>query len=650
MKLIILCGGKGERFPGSYPKPLNRIWGRMLGEWLAESINTSFYEVYWIINPILKEYSIHEEIIRWWKGGVHHIVDLPFETREPGETLTIGLQQLLKAEKISKDDDILVIDNDNYYDSALNEFLSFKQRGYESGILVGNIPETNSARYGFVKHSEGSVVEAREKEIGWGENSISYGGYWFNSIESYLKKFNSFKSINSTYKEISLLNLIAYDTKRIGAVMTDATYPLGTPEDCKYTYLRNPNKFGWKCRVVVDLDNTLVSYPTKVKDYSSCIEKKEITEWIRQISSEGAKVIVSTARRMETNDYSLGKMIKNDGIQTLQQIQSLSLGESEINLGKCLGDIYLDDRSINPYSSDWKIMAGDWSELVYKKPTNFLGCTRDIKLYVDTVKWIIKKGSVEELKGQTHFYKILNSTYDKQINEIFVKCYDIKEEETSISLYLENINGTPGCILLNNNLIGKREWTLLFNTLDTLHSHKEIEAEKVRPTREDITYQWYEKIEDRIQKYRIYKIVDENLRTWNILQIKIKEYILNAAIETCFIHGDLWMSNIIFTSKSIKLIDMRGQIKNKYTVYGDKMYDWAKLGTSFLGMDDIVFKFPKKNNYHLFEQLRNRLDKDNQKYLLWLSLSLMYSSLWVYDVETAKQIVESINKYIKYTM
>ena len=106
MKLIILCGGKGERFPGSYPKPLNRIWGRMLGEWLSESINSSFYEVYWIINPILKEYSIHEEIIRWWKGGVHHIVDLPFETREPGETLTIGLQQLLKEEKISKDDEI----------------------------------------------------------------------------------------------------------------------------------------------------------------------------------------------------------------------------------------------------------------------------------------------------------------------------------------------------------------------------------------------------------------------------------------------------------------------------------------------------------------------------------------------------------------
>ena len=42
----------------------------------------------------------------------------------------------------------------------------------------------------------------------------------------------------------------------------------------------------------------------------------------------------------------------------------------------------------------------------------------------------------EELKGQSHFYKILNSTYDKQINEIFVKCYDIKEEETSIILYL----------------------------------------------------------------------------------------------------------------------------------------------------------------------------------------------------------------------
>jgi hypothetical protein len=643
MKIVILCGGKGERFPGAYPKPMNRVWGKMLGEWVADSLRLNFNDIYWIVNPTLKEFSIDEEILRWWKGGTHSIYHLPFETREPCETLMIGLQYFIKENKMQKSDNILVIDNDNYYDNTLLEFVNFKDNGYDAGILIGSIPETTSNRYGFLSYKDGKIEGGREKERGWGENAISYGGYWFSSIDRLMIEINRYKESKTDLHEISLLNLLIFSYKNIGGVYTKNTYPLGTPEDCKLTYMHNSSKFGWKCKVVVDLDNTLVSYPTKYKDYSSCKEKKNITDWIRHISSEGAEVIIATARRMETNNNYIGKMIKNDGIQTLNHIESLHLGENEIHLGKPLGDIYLDDRAINPYTKDWKIFAGDWSEIKKTIPANFMGCTRNVSLSTETKKWVVKKGSNEELDGQTYFYRFLQKSDDIGLKKFFPKCYDITNDSITTTICIEDINGVPGSILLSHSLFGNREWTQIKQALQYLHTTDISMYEKNNISKDDIKYQWLTKIEERIQKYNIYKEVDINLRIWRKIYLQLKEYIETSNFTIGLIHGDFWLANILFTSNSMKLIDMRGKIKDTCTLYGDTMYDWAKLGTSFLGMDSIVYNLEKKDTYYLFEKIKNSIEPDKQKYLLPLTASLIYSSLWVYDIERAKKLIELLS-------
>ena len=66
MKYIILCGGRGERFINSYPKPLNRVCGRMIGDLMVQSLlKFDIQEFIWVLNPRLYDFNIEAEIIQW---------------------------------------------------------------------------------------------------------------------------------------------------------------------------------------------------------------------------------------------------------------------------------------------------------------------------------------------------------------------------------------------------------------------------------------------------------------------------------------------------------------------------------------------------------------------------------------------------------
>ena len=59
---------------------------------------------------------------------------------------------------------------------------------------------------------------------------------------------------------------------------------------------------------------------------------------------------------------------------------------------------------------------------------------------------------------------------------------------------------------------------------------------------------------------------------------ELSEYIKNDKGQKSVIHGDTVMTNIIINNfGKIKLIDMRGQIGDILTIYGDRFYDYAKL-------------------------------------------------------------------------
>ena len=60
------------------------------------------------------------------------------------------------------------------------------------------------------------------------------------------------------------------------------------------------------------------------------------------------------------------------------------------------------------------------------------------------------------------------------------------------------------------------------------------------------------------------------------------------------------MTNILINNLGkIKFIDMRGKLGNEITIYGDFLYDWAKLYQSLIGYDKIIANKNISFNYEL---------------------------------------------------
>ena len=346
MKYIILCGGRGERFINAYPKPLNRVCGRMVGEFMIESIlqYKDITELIWVLNPILYTYNIETEISRWTKGLVNTFIKLPFETRNPIETLDLALNYL------TFDDSFVCLDNDNIYIDGLDEFQYITS--VDAAILVAMMDPTKvyPPRYGFVKVDNGSIIDGKEKKIGWGENAFSYGGYWFQSPHLCKIWLNYEREHSTLDNELSLLNLIIKYSRKTQAVITKETFSIGTPQDCSEAELIKGKYFGWK----------------NVKIVTNDLTKNEVIEWMKDKNSLGP----------EAKEY----------------------------------DICISERAINPFDRNWLISAGDWKHIASYNLMNSLPVTRNVNLELKQIEHVVKTGSYDELRGQAYYYEFLNNT------------------------------------------------------------------------------------------------------------------------------------------------------------------------------------------------------------------------------------------------
>jgi len=70
---------------------------------------------------------------------------------------------------------------------------------------------------------------------------------------------------------------------------------------------------------------------------------------------------------------------------------------------------------------------------------------------------------------------------------------------------------------------------------------------------------------------------------------KLRDYEKNNKGIKTIIHGDPVFTNIIINDfGKIKFIDMRGRMGDTLTIYGDWLYDWAKIYQSIIGYDEIL--------------------------------------------------------------
>ena len=129
---------------------------------------------------------------------------------------------------------------------------------------------------------------------------------------------------------------------------------LGTPLQLKFFYNNYPKKNSINNqieiknqRICFDLDNTLVTYPTIIDDYTSVkpIEKNII--FLKYLKSFGNTIIIYTARRMKTHNGNIGKINADIGKITFETLHKFNIPYDEIYFGKPYADFYIDDLALN---------------------------------------------------------------------------------------------------------------------------------------------------------------------------------------------------------------------------------------------------------------------------------------------------------------
>ena len=200
---------------------------------------------------------------------------------------------------------------------------------------------------------------------------------------------------------------------------------------------------------------------------------------------------------------------------------------------------------------------------------------------------IVKCGPAALLEGEIFYYTALCRA-PAPLRAYFPTFYGASTDAETARLRLEYIKGLPAYTLFKTGAMTEAHVDALFACLDRLHTAKgttELSAEAIAAA-------YAAKLEERFAVVEDYDFVGGAG-----LQTKIREIAaaLPPPVVAAYIHGDYWLSNIMFLSEAgsdpggLKALDMRGRIGRTLTTCGDIYYDYAKLYQSFLGYDAVLY-------------------------------------------------------------
>lgn len=618
MKYILLCGGTGTRFNNySLPKPLNYIKGKQLIEFIIENIPSD--EIYIIYNSELDNYNFREIIINKFKTKKIYFSVIDYLTRGPVETAYVGINEM----HIDNNENILFIDNDNIHtfpefsDNFTNNFL-----GYSVDYIHEN--------YSFITIDNNNITNIEEK------NKISNfyccGLYGFVSKEIFINLAkeiidSNFKIKNEFYFS-QIYKILCNRKETINPILINSTMHLGTYNEIiehKNNKLFTKNKL----RICFDLDNTLVTYPTTPGDYSTVLPIKKNIKMLNSFREHGHIIIIYTARRMQTHNSNIGKVIKDIALVTLETLNKFNIIYDEIIFGKPIADIYIDDRALNPYLNDISVFG--FFENCKEKIINKVKNNKYNKIQ-KTNEIIQKNGPTQFMRGELFFYQnipaIFINYFPKLIN------YKINNNDTEINI--EYIRGIPLYFLYKYRTLTYNNVEKLFNILNLFHSCNTDNTD-FKNYEVLVKKNYFDKLKDRFNKqdYNFSDAEEIYATILKQLEINYKPSIVS------FVHGDFWFSNIILTyNDEFKFIDMKGQLYNELSLAGDKYYDYGKLYQSILGFDlvlnnDIIDQeyINKMNNFFIKKCIENNLDV---QYLKAVTKSLIFGTMHSIKDEESK--------------
>ena len=573
-----MCGGAGTRFENIYPKPLNYVLGRPLISYVLDQLKSALTVLTVFFYYELEYYGFKELLINSYKDVTFQFIKIGFRTRGPVETCYVGLKKM----KWVDDEQILFLDNDNIYAG-----LSSLDLLPSGNFLITNKNPTGFSHYSFIqRNDENRITDIQERKMI--SDDICMGGYGFKNYETCLKYLEQVMEavedepfLSYAFKKMLLGN------EEVKSFELPLSYSLGTPNDI----LLNMNKVTIKqLRIVFDLDNTILSYPTQYKDYSTVKPVEHLKGLIKLLKSKGHEIIIYTARKMVSCNDNVGKIIRSVGRTTLDSLDEFEIPYDELHFGKPYGDIYIDDKAFNTFDKNLSEQIGFFEAPISLEDyqTNKYNRVRRINK-----TRIMKEGP--SLKGEIWFYDHI------QQSSLSIYFPSLISRENVNRIVLEFIDGSLLSKIYNEGLLQDFLLIKLLNTAQVIHSTHLDDG--VQIDQDDLTLHYREKYEERSRHRENYPF--KNFDTvYNNINIFLEDYLSKPIPIVDVIHGDLWFSNILFIKSEFKLVDMRGKIHNKFTTKGDRLYDYAKMYQSILGLDHIL-EFGEHIPEHIFNKMND---------------------------------------------
>ena len=572
MIIVIPLGGIGTRFKkNNYnrPKALIKIFGKPILFWLIESLNINNNTIIYIpYNKEYLQYRFEDLIYKSFPSLNFRFFILENDTRGAAETLNIALKNLNLD-----DQPIISLDSDNFY---LMDIISLWN--YNNSILIFN-DNNEQPLYSYVEINEKKqLTKIVEKEKI--SNNACCGGYGFSSYKELLRytqfiidnnikqkdEFYTSTVINEMLKDNQVFNAIEIPKKKYIC--------LGTPLQLKYFYNNFPKK---SCvnlfnnmnemRICFDLDNTLVTFPKVIGDYNTVEPVIKNIEYLRYLKSFGHTIIIYTARRMKTHKGNIGKLMGDIGKITFNTLEKFSIPYDEIYFGKPQADVYIDDLALNCFDNMEKEL-GFYMETI--KPRDFNQLNNNfIEIY--------KKKS-DDLSAEIYYYQNIPN----KIKDMFPLFINYDEGNTWYEI--SKINGLTTSVLYVSELL---TLVMLKSIMDSIKRIHTCECNQ-NSTNINIYDNYSKKVVERYTSYD-YSQFHNSKEIFNEINNFLKDYENSKKGKICVIHGDTVLTNIIINEyNKIKFIDMRGKIGSELTIYGDWLYDWAKLYQSLIGYDNIL--------------------------------------------------------------
>lgn len=633
MFILIPLGGKGQRFKDNgfkNPKALINVFGKPILYYLLDNLNLSDIDFVYI--PYNKEYTnyrFESRLIKDYPNINFKFLELSNNTRGAAETINISLKNLNNLEDMP----MLLLDGDNFYTCDV-----IKMWNGENKVFC--FSDTNEASiYSYLDVKDNKILDIVEKQKI--SDYACSGAYGFESYKDFIKYSqyiidNNIKQNNEFYSSGVIKEMInQFKVFKPSLINQNDFTCLGTPFQVKLFYNNLPkiscidNNIKIKpLRICFDLDNTLVTFPQIQGDYNSVLPIKKNIEYLRYLKKFGHTIIIYSARNMKTCQGNIGKVNHNIGKITFDTLEKFDIPYDELYFGKPYAHCYIDDLAINCFD-DVEKELGFYMDYVSPRSFNEIS-HNSLNLYT-------KKSF--DLSGEIYYY----SNIPREIKDLFPLFidYDINNKWYK----MEEINGVVSTNLYLSELLTKD------NLVHIMNSIKRIQNVDIKNNGDNINIylNYCSKMEKRMKNYD-YSKFPNSVGNYKKIYNYLKKYEEENKGRLSCIHGDPVLTNIIINYYGkIKFIDMRGQVGNKLTIYGDWLYDWAKLYQSLIGYDKIlqdkeVSKEYEKKMINIFEEFFiNNYSKEDLENLKYVTKSLLFTLIPLHDNEKCINYYNLIN-------